>query len=44
MIKSFLQLNTIFISILIESLPFVLIGVFIAGIIQMFATEEMIEK
>jgi uncharacterized membrane protein YraQ (UPF0718 family) len=44
MIKSFLQLNTIFISILIESLPFVLIGVFIAGIIQMFVTEEMIEK
>jgi uncharacterized protein len=43
-IKSFLQLNTIFISILIESLPFVLIGVFIAGIIQMFVTEEMIEK
>ncbi|MBA2872408.1 hypothetical protein HNQ85_002717 [Anoxybacillus calidus] len=44
MIKSFLQLNTIFISILIESLPFVLIGVFISGIIQMFVTEEMIEK
>jgi uncharacterized protein len=43
-IKSFLQLNTIFISILIESLPFVLIGVFISGIIQMFVTEEMIEK
>ncbi|MGX1901254.1 permease [Thermolongibacillus altinsuensis] len=44
MIKSFLQLNTIFISILIESFPFVLIGVFISGIIQMFVTEEMIEK
>jgi uncharacterized membrane protein YraQ (UPF0718 family) len=44
MIKSFLQLNTIFISILIESLPFVLIGVFISGIIQMFVTEEMVEK
>ncbi|EAC6975950.1 permease, partial [Listeria monocytogenes] len=33
---SFLQMNTIFISILIEALPFVLIGVFIAGFIQMF--------
>jgi uncharacterized protein len=43
-IKSFLQLNTIFISILIESLPFVLIGVFISGIIQMFVTEEMVER
>ncbi|MFB6466327.1 permease [Cytobacillus sp. Hz8] len=42
--KSFLQLNTIFISILIEALPFVLIGVFISGFIQMFITEEMIAK
>ncbi|WP_373367354.1 permease [Thermaerobacillus caldiproteolyticus] len=44
LMKSFLQLNTIFVSILIESLPFVLIGVFISGIIQMFVTEEMIER
>jgi uncharacterized protein len=42
--KSFLQLNSIFISILIESLPFVIIGVFIAGIIQMFVTEEKVAK
>lgn len=42
--QSFLQLNTIFISILIEAIPFVLIGVFISGIIQMFVTEEMIAK
>jgi uncharacterized membrane protein YraQ (UPF0718 family) len=42
--QSFLQLNSIFISILIEAIPFVLIGVFIAGIIQMFVTEEMIAK
>jgi len=42
--KSFLQMNTIFISILIEALPFVLIGVFIAGIIQMFVTEEKVAK
>jgi uncharacterized membrane protein YraQ (UPF0718 family) len=42
--QSFLQLNTIFISILIESIPFILIGVFISGFIQMFVTEEMIAR
>ncbi|MBL5768377.1 permease [Bacillus sporothermodurans] len=42
--QSFLQMNTIFISILIESLPFVLLGVIISGVIQMFITEEMIAK
>ncbi len=40
----FLQLNTIFISILIEAFPFVLIGVFVAGFIQMFISEEMVAK
>ncbi len=42
--KSFLQMNTIFISILIEALPFVTLGVLISGIIQIFLTEEMIAK
>jgi uncharacterized membrane protein YraQ (UPF0718 family) len=42
--ESFLQLNTIFISILIESIPFILIGVFISGFIQMFVSEEMIAR
>ncbi|KAB2334816.1 permease [Cytobacillus depressus] len=41
---SILNLNTIFISILIEALPFVLIGVLIAGVIQIFVTEEHIRK
>jgi uncharacterized protein len=41
---SILNLNTIFISILIEALPFVLIGVLIAGIIQIFVTEEHIQR
>ncbi|WP_413300951.1 permease [Bacillus sp. 1P10SD] len=41
---SLLNLNTIFLSILIESLPFVLIGVLIAGTIQVFVTEEHIER
>lgn len=44
MSSSLLQLNTIFISILIEALPFVLLGVFISGIIQVFITEEMMAK
>ncbi len=43
-VSTFLQLNTIFISIIIEALPFVLIGVFISGLIQMFVTEQMIAK
>ena len=42
--ESFLQMNTIFISILIEALPFVTLGVLISGIIQIFVTEEMIAK
>lgn len=42
--SSLLNLNTIFLSILIEALPFVLIGVLIAGIIQIFVTEEHIQK
>lgn len=41
---SLLNLNTIFISILIEALPFVLIGVLIAGVIQIFVKEEHIQK
>lgn len=42
--QSFLQLNSIFISILIEAIPFVLIGVFISGLIQMFITEGMVAR
>lgn len=41
---SLLNLNTIFLSILIEAFPFVLIGVLIAGFIQIFVTEEHISK
>ena len=40
--KSFHQFNTIFLSILIEAIPFVLIGVLIAGVIQIFVTEDHI--
>ena len=44
MSQSFLQMNTVFISILIESLPFILLAVILSGIIQMFVTEEMLAK
>jgi uncharacterized protein len=37
-------MNTIFISILIESLPFVLLGVIISGILQIFVTDEMMAQ
>lgn len=42
--NSFQQLNTIFLSILIEAIPFVLIGVLIAGFIQIFVTEDHIKR
>ncbi len=42
--SSILNLNTIFLSILIEAFPFVLIGGLIAGFIQIFITEEHIQK
>ncbi len=41
---SLLMFNTIFLSILIEAIPFVLIGVFIAGIIQVFVTEDQLRR
>lgn len=41
-LNSLQQLNTIFLSILIEAIPFVLISVLIAGFIQIFITEEHI--
>ncbi len=42
--KSIYHMNMLFLSILIEALPFVLIGVFIAGLIQVFVTDEHIRK
>ena len=41
---SLLTMNTIFLSIIIEALPFVLIGVLIAGFIQIFITEKHIQR
>ncbi|NNV07234.1 permease [Geobacillus sp. C56-T2] len=41
---SFRQFVTIFLSMVIEALPFVLIGVIVAGAIQIFVTEEHIRR
>ncbi|MFT8390969.1 MAG: permease [Sporolactobacillus sp.] len=42
--ESFLQLNTIFISIMIEAIPFIVIGVFLSAVIQIFVTESMVAR
>lgn len=41
---SLLTFNVVFISILLEALPFVLLGVMISGIIQVFVSEEQIRR
>lgn len=42
--KTFLQLNTIFLSMVMEAIPFVLFGVIISGLIQTFLTERWIAR
>nr|WP_255570239.1 permease [Cohnella sp. CFH 77786] len=42
--KTLLQLNTIFLSMVMEAIPFVLIGVLISGLIQIFLTERWIAR
>ncbi|MFC4322070.1 permease [Litchfieldia salsa] len=42
--ESFLTFNMIFLSIFIEAIPFVLIGVFIAGFIQVFVSEDHLKR
>ncbi|WP_273129512.1 permease [Metabacillus sp. HB246100] len=42
--KEWLNLNTIFLSIVIEAIPFILLGVFVSSLIQVFVTEEMVKK
>lgn len=42
--KTFLQMNTIFLSMIMEAIPFVLLGVLISGIIQSFITERWIAR
>ncbi|WP_141432304.1 permease [Bacillus sp. 03113] len=40
----FLNVHTIFLSILLEAIPFILLGVFVSAIIQTFVSEKMIQK
>ncbi|MED1470325.1 permease [Bacillus salipaludis] len=39
-----LQLNTIFISIVIEAIPFIIIGAFVSALIEVFISENMIVR
>ncbi|MBT2725123.1 MULTISPECIES: permease [unclassified Bacillus (in: firmicutes)] len=42
--SSFLNINTIFLSIILEAIPFILLGVFVSAIIQTFVSENAIRK
>ncbi|GGE59991.1 permease [Priestia taiwanensis] len=42
--KSFLNMNTMFLSIFLEAIPFVMIGVFVSSWIQTYVTEERIQR
>jgi uncharacterized membrane protein YraQ (UPF0718 family) len=41
---SFLHVNTIFLSIVIEAVPFILLGVFFSALIQIYVKEETIQR
>ncbi|MFC7061893.1 permease [Halobacillus seohaensis] len=41
---SLLDMNTIFLSIVLEAIPFVLLGVFVSAIIQTFVKEESLKR
>ncbi|MFC7370329.1 permease [Fictibacillus iocasae] len=42
--NSLVHVNTVFLSILIEAFPFILLGVFVSALIQTFVTEEMVQR
>ena len=42
--NSFFNVNTIFLSIILEAIPFILLGVFASAIIQSFVSENVIQK
>jgi len=42
--KSMLHVNTIFLSIVLEALPFVFLGVFTSALIQTFVSEEAVQR
>ncbi|REE81226.1 hypothetical protein A8990_11960 [Paenibacillus taihuensis] len=41
---TFLQLNTIFLSMIMEAIPFILLGVIVSGLIQTFLSERWISR
>ncbi len=41
---SIVNVNTIFISIIIEAFPFILLGVFVSALIQIYVSEDTIQK
>ncbi|MCD8502548.1 MAG: permease [Bacillaceae bacterium] len=42
--NNIINFNTIFISIVIEAIPFILLGVFFSAIIQLYVSEDVIKK
>ncbi|MCM3652465.1 permease [Metabacillus litoralis] len=42
--KRFLNVNTIFLSIVLEAIPFILLGVFVSALIQTFVSEELVKR
>ncbi len=41
---AWVNVNTIFLSIVIEAIPFILLGVFVSALIQIYITEETIQR
>ncbi|WML56132.1 permease [Neobacillus sp. PS2-9] len=42
--SSFINVNTIFLSIILEAIPFILLGVFVSALIQAFVSENAIRR
>lgn len=42
--KEWLNVNTVFLSIIFEAIPFILLGGIVSSLIQVFVTEDMIQK
>lgn len=42
--NAWLNVNTIFLSIVLEAIPFILLGVFISALIQLYISEEAIQR
>jgi uncharacterized membrane protein YraQ (UPF0718 family) len=42
--STFFNVNTIFLSIILEAIPFILLGVFVSAIIQSFVSENVIRR